>query len=374
MSNDFIMKSKEKKNIMKIFPFFVILFISISFAQAWMYTIRSQIAEIVVDNQGNKTIVIFRRNDKNNLVIRFEEDYGINLKAKEIRNGVQLRGNGPNINITLLENISSLALVKISRIVKNTEIALDCIDLNIGITSWYGGPQHFNQYWPVEKHTFVNYSYVTKQQDNVGVAERYWLNSDGAFIYIDDRTPLFINQNSVKSDALCLSAENRLPYNTRRTSSTFEYYIGVSINAKIAQQKAVERFLKKPTAIPDARMVEYPIWSTWARYKAPINTTIVEKFGDEILANKFTHSQLEIDDNWETCYGSLIFDPKTFANPKSLTDRLKKKGFRVTIWVHPFINIGCEPAYSEALRAGYVFFVDICSLCIFVKIISFDSQ
>lgn len=100
-------------------------------------------------------------------------------------------------------------------------------------------------------------------------------------------------------------------------------------------------------------MVYFPIWSTWARYKKEVNTDVVLKFAKEIQDNKFKDSQLEIDDNWESCYGALTFDTKKFPNIKNTIKELKDKGFRVTVWTHPFINTECEPWYSEAKNKGY---------------------
>lgn len=101
-------------------------------------------------------------------------------------------------------------------------------------------------------------------------------------------------------------------------------------------------------------MVRHPIWSTWARYYAPINESVLTTFANEILQYKFNNSQFEIDDAWETCYGSTIFDTTKFPNIKQLTDSLKRQGFRVTLWIHPFINKDCTTAYNDALSNGYL--------------------
>lgn len=99
-------------------------------------------------------------------------------------------------------------------------------------------------------------------------------------------------------------------------------------------------------------MITYPIWSTWARYKRDVDHDTVLKFADEIKNYGFPNSQLEIDDLWETCYGSQTIDRDRFPNMKGTVEKLKEKGFRVTIWSHPFINKGCEPWYSDAKEKG----------------------
>lgn len=127
---------------------------------------------------------------------------------------------------------------------------------------------------------------------------------------------------------------------------------GIFEDARKAHEYAVERYLEKPTGTPDEKMIRYPLWSTWARYKRDVSHDVVLKFADEITKYGFPNSQLEIDDLWETCYGSQTIDVDRFPNMKGTVDRLKEKGFRVTIWTHPFINKGCEPWYSEAKEKG----------------------
>lgn len=208
----------------------------------------------------------------------------------------------------------------------------------------------------MEKQTFKDYSYLSKELDNCGVAERYWLNSRGSFIYVDNNVPLFVDQN-VDGNTLCLVGKKQLPYDTHSNSFVFNYHIGIGRDARHAHLTAVQRILQKPTGQPDRRMVEHPVWSTWARYLVNINESVVLKMADEIILNKFNNSQLEIDDDWEVCYGALTFRPSKFPNIKNLTDTLKRKGFRVTLWIHPFINKGCEPWYSEAKSKGYSFHI-----------------
>lgn len=217
---------------------------------------------------------------------------------------------------------------------------------------WFGGPQQKYQYWPIEKLRFNDYSYVTKEADNCAIAERYWLNSDGIFYYISENTPLFINQTARD---LCFVSKLSLPYNTSPTNFTYEYHIGFGSNAKTAHLSAVNAILGKPTGVPDQTMANKPIWSTWAKYKTAIDEDVVLEFADSINANGFNNSQLEIDDLWETCYGSLTFDTNRFSDIANTVRLIKEEGFRVTLWVHPFINKDCQPTYDDAKAAGWVY-------------------
>lgn len=317
---------------------------------SFVYVTSSDVV-IKVDTIQQKTVYSVEKFGRTIQRVYLGDNFGKNVSKTEITNGFILHGQNQNVEFKIVQDSDDFTLVRISSVLQKNQKDSHCVDLFTGRVNWFGGPQIFYQYWPVEKLRFDDYSYVPKQLDNVGVAERYWLNSEGGFIYVDDTVPLFLDQN-VNGNTLCFSVKNELPYNTRRESIDFKYDLGFGKNAKKAQRKAVELFLKKPTGVADRRMVEHPIWSTWARYKANITEDTIKLFASEIEQYGFNNSQLEIDDDWEICYGALTFRDSKFPNIRQLTDNLRERGFRVTLWIHPFINKGCDPWYSEAKEKG----------------------
>lgn len=281
------------------------------------------------------------------------KNLGNNVKISKIGAGFEILSVNQTIRIHIRALVSeitpNLKFYQISRELKSEHIATDCVALNASRMNWYGGPAQSQQYWPIEKLQFNDYPYFSRRPDHCSVAERYWLNSEGSFIYVDENTPLFLNQNK---DEICFTAKNTVPYyNGNRTTFTFEYYIGVGKDARNAHLHAVHHFLRKPTGHPDGRMVEHPVWSTWTRFKKNVTEEKVVNFANEIEANRFNHSQIEIDDNWEDCYGSLTFNPEKFPNITKVIGSLKRRGFRTTLWIHPFINKNCA-IYSEAKANG----------------------
>ncbi|CAG2107528.1 unnamed protein product, partial [Medioppia subpectinata] len=111
---------------------------------------------------------------------------------------------------------------------------------------------------------------------------------------------------------------------------------------------AANNWIQKPTGIPDERM------STWAKYHADITQQKVLDFAQEIKSHGFSNSQIEIDDKWEAKYGDFSFDTKKFPNPREMfpnpremVTKLKDNGYRVTLWVYPFINADCDVFNKE---------------------------
>ncbi|XP_013183870.2 myogenesis-regulating glycosidase [Amyelois transitella] len=227
----------------------------------------------------------------------------------------------------------------------------DCFDFKD--KQWYGGPEQMQQYWPVQNGKLNKYSMVSKQADNAAVVEKYWLNSEGTYIYVHAESPLFVDYHNVLDNHICFIAEVTAPYSKKRVHNNLKYDVWFFNDAKEAQQHAIATYLGKPTGIPDRRMIEAPVWSTWARYSRDIDQENVLEYAKEIAQSGFGNAQLDIDDLWEVCYGSLTVDEKKFPDMKKLIQDLKDLGFRVTIWTHPFINKGCDPWYSEALEKGY---------------------
>ena len=110
--------------------------------------------------------------------------------------------------------------------------------------------------------------------------------------------------------------------------------------------------LARPSAPPPADVIRSPIWTTWARYKHNVDQRKTLTFAREIVANGLTGSVMEIDDKWQSGYGELDFDLDKFPDPKAMVDELHDMGFKVTLWVMPFVEEDTE-AYREGAPLGY---------------------
>ena len=129
----------------------------------------------------------------------------------------------------------------------------------------------------------------------------------------------------------------------------------VALLAKPNVREATENVLQsmpKPTKCVDTNLIHGPKWSTWGRFKTAVDQEKVLKFADEILDFDFEHSIMEVDDKWSSQYGELEFDKIKFPNPKKMVDELHEKGFKVTLWVTPFVVAGTK-AYEEGVKNNY---------------------
>ncbi|XP_072375916.1 myogenesis-regulating glycosidase-like, partial [Diabrotica undecimpunctata] len=201
--------------------------------------------------------------------------------------------------------LTGTALSVISTTTNTQEVLKDCYSTAFpgASTQWYGGPQRRVQTWPLQ-NMIISQSqpYISRKDDNHAVAERYWLNSLGIYIYLTEENPLFVSQNEDDSkDQVCFISKVQSPY-INRDQNILEYVIYYGNDPKKSHLHAVNTYLGKPNGYPNPKMIKEPIWTTWAKYKAPITDDIVIEFAKSIRQNGFENGQLEIDDAWEVSY------------------------------------------------------------------------
>jgi len=275
------------------------------------------------------------------------------LQITTIENGYKIGNNANNeISFVLEVDTADFSSLYVKRSFGSSELqATDCVWLNSESVNWYGGPEQMDQKYPVQSFNFVDYAYITKELHSAAIMERYWLSSSGFFILVDYDTPLFIDQNNLREDHICFTAKKILPYDIHKSTFTFNYRIGAGSNARVAHKNVITRMLGHPRGLPEERMIRYPIWNTWVRYQRNINENTIRSFANEIVANDFKYSLLDIDDFWEDCYGSLTVNQTNFGNLRDVTTELHELGFIVGMWVHPFVNKDCATfAYATEMN------------------------
>lgn len=212
----------------------------------------------------------------------------------------------------------------------NSQVLEDCIDLT-GVY-WFGQSEAYTQYWPINNST-TNMEYRPYLSglfdDYSSVIERYWLATSGAAVIVDQAVPLFVQKNQTD---LCLRgssltyltqlsflyihdsvilASNNLPYSERKVFLSYDVcQIDPESSPKDYLNQlhlyVIGKYFKKPSGLPDLRMLKSPIWSTWAVYKKEINNNLVLEYARNIIINNYTNSQLEIDDKFVPLLKTLL--------------------------------------------------------------------
>ncbi|GAB6028996.1 hypothetical protein CHUAL_004785 [Chamberlinius hualienensis] len=263
------------------------------------------------------------------------------------------------IQLTLRENYKTISQGYVHRL--NIEWAdlngvgenlQDCWDM--GNFNWYGGGEVSNQPWPVQSHNFDFTPYISGYGGG-SLLSPFFLSSESIYYYAYPYNPLFVAvQGTGENKTLCFKSEYTAPYrntNGRNLTLTYDRVVVEPANMTEAWLDFIAS-VGKPAALPSLKVMHDPIWSTWAVYKADINQSSVIDFARDINRRGFPVSQIEIDDNWETCYGEEQFKPSTFPDPAAMVAEINSLGYDVTLWVHPFVNTDC-PLYAEGDASKY---------------------
>lgn len=116
---------------------------------------------------------------------------------------------------------------------------------------------------------------------------------------------------------------------------------------------ASERHFSPSGKIPEEVFFSRPQYNTWIELMYDQNQTDIDKYADKVIKNGFPTGIFMIDDNWQKYYGNLEFKPERFKSPEKMVKRLHRKGFKVMLWLSPFVSPD-SPEYRDAAREGYL--------------------
>lgn len=123
-------------------------------------------------------------------------------------------------------------------------------------------------------------------------------------------------------------------------------------NLRDAYNFACKTYFPPSGKMPDKLLFSNPQYNTWIELVYNQNQRDIMKYATSIIANGFPPGVLMIDDNWQEDYGKLNFHKGRFANPKQMTDSLHLLGFKVMVWVCPFVSPDCD-VYRALMKNKY---------------------
>ena len=105
--------------------------------------------------------------------------------------------------------------------------------------------------------------------------------------------------------------------------------------------------------IPEELFFSKPQYNTWIELLYNQNQTDILAYADKVLEHKFPTGVFMVDDNWQKYYGNFDFKPEKFPNAKAMTSELHAKGFKIMLWICPFVSPD-SPEYRWLRSKGYL--------------------
>ena len=84
-----------------------------------------------------------------------------------------------------------------------------------------------------------------------------------------------------------------------------------------------------------------PVYNTWVQMGYMQNEEGVLSYAEGIIKNGYKPGVLMIDEGWQKRYGIWEFNDR-FPNAKQMIEKLHNMGFKVMLWVVPFISLDHE--------------------------------
>lgn len=214
---------------------------------------------------------------------------------------------------------------------------------------WYGhgealtpqGGPGTDQPWPLDSGEVKDEAFGPASYHMV---DPFWYTSSATGLRVDTGRTMDVSINGHKDGLGRFTVESADTYKaTVFVESTplevYRDYVGV---------------VGKPSK-SDATYEQYakPLWNSWAQFYTNVDQDKLLDYATDLHKNGVDGHTIQLDDKWESGYGNLTFDKKTFPDPKGMSAKIHNMGFDFGIWVTLWINLDSDN-YQYAVDHGYL--------------------
>ena len=194
--------------------------------------------------------------------------------------------------------------------------------------NWWGGANFFGSKMP-----FTEKSSLDVDLRKRGFANQYasmLISDKGRVIWCDDQTVITITNGTIKmaSDTAPVVSESG------------------GRNLKEVFLHAANKWFPSTGKTPDLLFFSAPQYNTWIELTYNQNEKDILEYAQSMLDNGLPPGMLMIDDTWQAGYGDWRFEPSRFKDPKGMVEKLHAKGFKVILWMCPWVGMDL-PAFRR---------------------------
>uniref|UniRef100_A0A6P7GHC2 Myogenesis-regulating glycosidase n=1 Tax=Diabrotica virgifera virgifera TaxID=50390 RepID=A0A6P7GHC2_DIAVI len=271
---------------------------------------------------------------------------------EELKHALSLKTNGYFLNrarlyMNFFDLGSDVKCYNVQWIALSESLApTDCFDMSH--SHWYGGGQTAENAWPLEKGSHFYQPFITgniETHEWGNVLKRYFINSKGAAIVVDNETPLYISIRDSPKKEFCLRAQydNFAFVNKFTSTAQLNYSICTSANMSQLHVFLSEHTLWDGLKKEDSNIIDYfltePVWEMPDMKEAltqDVIDNVTTKITNSVAVLKQGH--ILINEFWQEQIGDFELDQSRFPDFDKLIEKLKRRGFRVVFTIQPFIS------------------------------------
>jgi alpha-glucosidase len=220
-----------------------------------------------------------------------------------------------------MKTIASLLMLLFAQAV--TLVPLQASEATLTMTpgeSWWGG-------FVVDAPKMPYVSDTTLQRDLLGdcggnQAQPLLISNKGRFLWNEQPFRYEIGKGVIHA------ISGYAPFETGQSGKTLR-----EVHAEVTR-----RFFPPSGTMPDPLMFTLPQYNTWIELMYDQNQEDILRYARAIIKNGYPAGVLMIDDNWQRNYGDWGFSKERFSDPKAMMKELHELGFKVMVWVCPFVS------------------------------------
>lgn len=200
--------------------------------------------------------------------------------------------------------------------------------------NWWGGVVAFGSQMPYVKP--IEEFNLALQHGNNQVVPLF-LSDKGKYVWSDKPFHFTVKQSSIEIH----SAYEQI--NIVQAGKTL----------RDAYLSASKRYFPPSGVMPEPLFFTMPQYNTWIELMYNQNQQDILEYATNIVASGLPKGVLMIDDNWQKYYGNFEFKAKKFSDAKAMVDELHEMGFKIMLWVCPFVSAD-SPEYRELEEKAYL--------------------
>ena len=117
-------------------------------------------------------------------------------------------------------------------------------------------------------------------------------------------------------------------------------------NLAEAYRYAAKTWFPPSGEVPELLYFDAPQYNTWIELTYHQNEKDILAYAKSMIDHGLPPGIFMIDDTWQHGYGEWYFDMRRFDDPKGMVDTLHAMGFKVLLWMCPFVSMD-TPAYRR---------------------------
>lgn len=217
---------------------------------------------------------------------------------------------------------------------------------------------------PTDEIVFKNFSLVRCETVSMLEGELWWgiANYFSRQMPFDKNTKLSIDLRKNNFSNQCASflfsnkgrvvwCENQAKFSFDKGNITIEANSPIILekggeNMTEAYKYACAKYFPPSGKTPPDLFFTAPQLNTWIELTYHQNQKDILAYAKSMLDNGVPAGVLMIDDTWQAGYGDWRFEPTRFENPKAMMDELHGLGYKVMLWMCPYVG-GDLPSFRR---------------------------